>query len=250
MEGRINDMEQTQLNEQASNLTVSRSELKYLIGLEDRLDLIKSLDALLIPDTYGDYNGYSVRSVYFDGLDNQDYIEKINKTDFKKRVRLRIYSPEDKTAKFEIKKKWTHSQIKDSVIVSREDAEEMLKGNFEVLKKYDDETAELGYHICTTMGYRPVSMVEYRRRAYTHPQFSTRITLDSELRYCNFDYDLFTTKEPNYKAVTQLTETILEVKYEKYLFPYVQDVLKKCNLKKCPISKFGSSRALLNEFYY
>lgn len=234
----------------SGNLTVSRSELKYLIGLQDRLYLIKALDTLLVPDAYGDYNGYRVRSVYFDGLDNQDYIEKIQKTDFKKRIRLRIYSPEDQTAKFEIKKKWTHSQIKDSVIVSREDAKEMMQGNFEVLKNYDDETAELGYEICTTMGYRPVSMVEYMRRAYTHPQFNTRITLDSELRYSTFDYDLFTTREPNYISVTDLTETILEVKYERYLFPYIQEVLKHCQLKKCPISKFGSSRSLLDEFYY
>lgn len=242
-------MEQIQTKARPLNLTVSRSELKFLIGLEDRLYLIRALDALLIPDAYGDYNGYPVRSVYFDGLDNQDYVEKVQKFDFKKRVRLRAYSPHDKTANFEIKKKWTHSQIKDSVIVSREDAQEILKGNFEVLKKYDDETAELGYHICTTMGYRPVSMVEYMRRAYTHPQFNTRITLDNELRYTNTNFDLFTTEEPNYTTVTDLTETILEVKYEKYLFPYVQDVLKKCNLKKCPISKFGSSRALLNKFY-
>lgn len=236
-----------QLQEYSNNnkLTVHRSELKYLIGLDDRLKLLQFLDSMLIPDAYGGYAGYTVRSIYFDGVDDQDYYEKMNKSDFQKRVRIRSYSPDDKTAKFEIKKKWARNQIKDSLIVSREDALEMINGNFEVLKKYSGETAELGYEICTTMNYRPVSMVEYKRRAYTHPQFQTRITLDSELRYTNFDDGLFDEDSPNYINVTDLSETILEVKYEKFLLPYLQDALTSLNLKKCPISKFGSSRSIL-----
>ena len=176
----------------SDQLSVSRDELKFLIGLKDRMYLIQAFNQILTPDAYGDYSGYSVRSVYFDGLDNQDYVERRIKTPFNKRIRLRVYSPQDQTAKFEIKKKWTKNQIKDSVVVTRADAIEMLNGNFEVLKNYDSPTAELGYEICTTSGYRPVSMVEYKRRAYTHPQFSTRITLDSDLRYSDTNLDLFT----------------------------------------------------------
>ncbi|MGP6140383.1 MULTISPECIES: polyphosphate polymerase domain-containing protein [unclassified Jeotgalibaca] len=232
-----------------NKITVFRSERKYLLGLEDRMQLIKSLHAILVPDAYGGYNGYSVRSVYFDSLDNQDYNEKMQKFEFVKRVRLRIYDIKDQMVKFEIKKKKPGNQIKDTLLVTRLDAEEMLKGNFEVLKNYEGDTAELGYEICTTMGYRPISMVEYKRRAFTHPFFSTRITLDNELKYCNFDYDLFAEK-PNYHYAMPLTDTILEVKYDRFLFPQLQDVLTRCNLKKCPISKFGSSRQLLENYYY
>lgn len=232
----------------AKALTVSRREMKFMINLEDRMRLIAALDKVLIPDAYGSYDGYRVRSVYFDGLDNQDYIERKHKYDFVKRVRIRAYSAEDTTAKFEIKKKWSHSQVKDSVIISREDAIEMTNGNFEVLKKYDDPTAELGYEICTTMGYRPVSTVEYKRRAYTHPSFSTRITLDNELQYSNFDNDLFH-EDPNYIQVLPITQTILEVKFDTYLLPQLQDVLSSIHLEKCPVSKFASSRSLLEEYY-
>lgn len=233
----------------AESLTVSRKELKFLLNLEDRMRLIVALDQILIPDVYGDYDGYRVRSVYFDGLDNQDYVERAKKYAFVKRIRIRAYTSEDQTAKFEIKKKWQHGQVKDSVIVTREDAKEIVKGNFEVLKKYNDPTAELGYELCTTMGYRAVSMVEYKRRAYTHPFFNTRITLDSELQYCNFAYDLFD-ENPNYEQVLPITQTILEVKFENYLFPQIQTVLASLNLEKCPISKFASSRSLLEQYYY
>ena len=47
-------------------LSVSRREVKYLISQEDRLFLLEALDKLLTPDAYGGYNGYVVRSVYFD----------------------------------------------------------------------------------------------------------------------------------------------------------------------------------------
>lgn len=232
-----------------NKLTVFRSERKYLIGLEDRMQLIKALHTILVPDAYGGYNGYRVRSVYFDGRDNQDYNERRQKFEFVKRVRLRVYDINDQMVKFEIKKKKSGNQIKDTLLIHRADAQEMINGNYEVLKKYEGETAELGYEVCTTMGYRPISMVEYKRRAFTHPSFSTRITLDSELRYCNFDYDLFA-ERPNYHYAMGLTDTILEVKYDRFLFPQLQDVLTRCNLNKCHISKFGSSRQLLEEFYY
>lgn len=234
----------------SDQLSVSRDELKFLLGLKDRMYLIQAFNQILTPDAYGDYSGYSVRSVYFDGLDNQDYVERRIKTPFNKRIRLRVYSPQDQTAKFEIKKKWTKNQIKDSVVVTRADAIEMLNGNFEVLKNYDSPTAELGYEICTTSGYRPVSMVEYKRRAYTHPQFSTRITLDSDLRYSDTNLDLFTEEEVNFTNVTDITETILEVKYERFLLPQIQEVLSYVNLKKNNISKFGTSRSLLETYYY
>lgn len=231
-------------------LQVSRSEKKYLIDLKDRLYLIDAFNRILKPDAYGDYSGYSVRTVYFDGMDNQDYTGKMIKKGFQKRIRLRVYTPQDKTAKFEIKKKWSHSQVKDSIVVTREDAIEMLNGNFEVLKNYRGETAELGYELCTVNGYRPVSMVEYKRRAFTHPQFSTRITMDNELRYTYFNFDLFSEEEINYTRVTDITETILEVKYERFLLPQIMSVLANVKLQSCPYSKFGESRSLLQEYYY
>ena len=38
--------------------------------------MIDALDKLLTPDSYGGYDEYVVRSVYFDSLENDDYIDK------------------------------------------------------------------------------------------------------------------------------------------------------------------------------
>lgn len=235
--------------QKSKTLSVSRREVKYLLSLPDRLFLLDALDRILIPDAYGGYNGYTVRSVYFDSITNEDYEAKRQHADEKKRIRLRVYHPEDKTAKFELKRKYFGREIKESLIVSREDAKEILKGNYQVLFHYQSGMVQYVYDVMTTRLYRPVSLIEYDRRAYTHPNFNTRITMDNNLRYCDFCYDLFAEKL-NYQSGLAGDETILEVKYDRFLFKQIQEVLGKCDLSRKPPSKFGTSRSLLKMYYY
>lgn len=232
----------------ADVLAVSRREVKYLLSLPDRLFLLGALDQLLTPDAYGGYNGYTVRSVYFDSIDNEDYRDKKLHADEKKRIRLRVYHPDDQKAKFELKRKSFGRELKESVVVSREDAQEILKQNYSVLLHYDTPTARYAYDLMTTRLYRPVSLIEYDRRAYTHPNFNTRVTMDNNLRCCEFCYDLFS-HYLNFKALMPKDETILEIKYDRFLFRQIQEVLVQCDLSRKPPSKFGSSRKLLKSYY-
>lgn len=228
------------------NLSVSRREIKYLLSLPDRLYLLNALDQLLIPDAYGGYNGYTVRSVYFDSVINEDYIDKKNHANEKKRIRIRVYHPDDKTAKFELKRKSYGRELKESIVISREDAKEMLNGNYKVLLKYNNRIARYAYDLMTTRMYRPVSLIEYDRRAYTHPHFNTRVTMDNNLRYCDFCYDLFS-HHLNFKSAMPKDKTILEIKYDRFLFKQIQKVLSHCDLTRKPPSKFGTSRQMLKK---
>lgn len=229
-------------------LAVSRKEVKYLLNLPDRLYLLGALDQLLTPDAYGGYNGYTVRSVYFDSITNEDYMDKRNHADEKKRIRVRVYHPDDKVAKFELKRKSFGRELKESVVISRADAQRILKRDYTALLNYDNPTARYAYDLMTTRLYRPVSLIEYDRRAYTHPNFNTRVTMDNNLRYCDFCYDLFG-KNLNFKAALPKDETILEIKYDRFLFRQVQEALSQCDLSRKPPSKFGSSRDILKYCY-
>lgn len=230
-------------------LSVARREVKYLVSLPDRLYLLSALSQLLIPDAYGGYNGYTVRSVYFDSITNEDYRDKKEHADEKKRIRIRVYHPDDQKVKFELKRKSFGRELKESVIISREDAEHLLKRDYSVLLHYDNDTARYGYDLMSTRLYRPVSLIEYDRRAFTHPDFNTRVTMDNNLRYCDFCYDLFN-HHLNFKKALPADETILEIKYDRFLFRQIQEVLSQCDLTRKPPSKFGSSRSVLKEFYY
>ena len=229
-------------------LAVSRREVKYLLNLPDRLFLLGAMDRMLTPDAYGGYNGYTVRSVYFDSIANDDYWDKKHHADEKKRIRLRIYHPEDQTAKFELKRKSYGRELKESVVISRADAQGLLRGDTGVLLHYDNSTARYAYEVMCSRCYRPVSLIEYDRRAYTHPDFNTRVTMDNNLRYCSFCYDLFGT-DLNFQSALPGDQTILEIKYDRYLFKQIQDALAQCDLSGIPPSKFGSSRSILKDYF-
>lgn len=68
------------------------------------------------------------------------------------------------------------------------------------------------------------------------------------MRFCEFDHDLFA-KHLNFKSAMPKEQTILEIKYDRFLFKQIQDVLSKCDLSKKPPSKFGTSRQILKEYY-
>ena len=231
-------------------LSVSRKEVKFLVSSTDRVYLLNSLSQILVPDKYGDYNGYKTRSIYFDSIDNEDFREKQIKTEKRKRIRVRIYNEEDRFAKFEIKRKHFERELKESITITKEDAIRLINREYSVLLNYKDNPLyEYAFNLMKSKSYRPVSMVEYDRRAFTHEFFNTRVTLDNNLRFTNFNYDLFN-KNINFQKVLPGDKSILEVKYDRFLFQQLQEVLSKCNFVGKPPSKFGTSRQLLNTYYY
>lgn len=231
-------------------LSVSRKEVKFLVSSTDRVYLLNSLSQILVPDKYGDYNGYKTRSIYFDSIDNEDFREKQIKTEKRKRIRVRIYNEEDKFAKFEIKRKHFERELKESITITKEDAIRLINREYSILLNYKDNPLyEYAFNLMKSKLYRPVSMVEYDRRAFTHEFFNTRVTLDNNLRFTNFNYDLFN-KNINFQKGLPGDKSILEVKYDRFLFQQLQEVLSKCNFVGKPPSKFGTSRQLLNTYYY
>ncbi|MGC5816096.1 polyphosphate polymerase domain-containing protein [Clostridium perfringens] len=231
-------------------LSVSRKEVKFLVSSTDRVYLLNSLSQILVPDKYGDYNGYKTRSIYFDSIDNEDFREKQIKTEKRKRIRVRIYNEEDKFAKFEIKRKHFERELKESITITKKDAIRLINREYSVLLNYKDNPLyEYAFNLMKSKSYRPVSMVEYDRRAFTHEFFNTRVTLDNNLRFTNFNYDLFN-KNINFQKGLPGDKSILEVKYDRFLFQQLQEVLSKCNFVGKPPSKFGTSRQLLNTYYY
>ncbi|EGT5620305.1 polyphosphate polymerase domain-containing protein [Clostridium perfringens] len=231
-------------------LSVSRKEVKFLVSSTDRVYLLNSLSQILVPDKYGDYNGYKTRSIYFDSIDNEDFREKQIKTEKRKRIRVRIYNEEDRFAKFEIKRKHFERELKESITITKEDAIRLINREYSVLLNYKDNPLyEYAFNLMKSKSYRPVSTVEYDRRAFTHEFFNTRVTLDNNLRFTNFNYDLFN-KNINFQKGLPGDKSILEVKYDRFLFQQLQEVLSKCNFVGKPPSKFGTSRQLLNTYYY
>ena len=80
------------------------------------------------------------------------------------------------------------------------------------------------YREMRTRLLHPVVIVDYEREAYIHPAEEVRITFDMRVRTGLNSIDLFNPRVPTV-PVLRHDETILEVKYNRVLPPYLVQVL-------------------------
>lgn len=223
-------------------LSVLRREFKFLMSHDNAIALQNELDMLLGTDKYSQKGYYYVRSLYYDSWNNKDYIQKFDGLENRRKIRIRIYSSKQENAKFEIKEKQGAYQKKDSLIVDRQHAEAFIKGEYAGLLDYEEPVAHRLFTLMTLGAYRPVSIIEYERRAYMYDQFSTRITFDKNVRSCENFYDIFRDDIPFVPVF--MDQVILEVKFNGTLLESVKSVLGKYNLTNISMSKYGMGRPI------
>ena len=223
---------------------IYRYEKKYLLGKVLANDIQEEIKHLMNQDENGTTGGqYLVRSLYFDSIYNKDYYDKMDGVENRKKIRIRIYSIKDIFGKLESKIKCGDLQTKKSIIISRYEIEELIKGNYEVLL---DDASEERLHFYITLKnelYKPVTMVEYDRTAFFSSQYNTRVTFDRNVRFSETNYNLFS----NNVAVKEafIGKTILEVKYNEKLLPYISKQLSNYNLTQMAISKYCTCRPVM-----
>ena len=221
-----------------SVLKTFRHEYKYVIPYEEMLLLRNKLDKLL--DIDRSYDGYMIRSLYFDSIDDMDYYEKLNGEMIRKKIRLRIYDPNGKIVKLELKAKYDYHQLKESLIITKEDAQELIKGNYDILLDYKEDLALRIYTILTTGYYKPKVIIEYNRIAYMS-KTTTRITFDFEIKSSNNIEDFFN-EDINYIENIDKKDVVLEVKFDRFLEPYISTILNKYISRNQSVSKYMMGR--------
>lgn len=222
-------------------LDVLRTEKKYPVSGAQLYRLVSVLGQVFPLDEYcKDGRGYLVRSVYFDSFDNRDFFEKEAGVECRKKIRLRTYG-KDSTVKLEWKQKQGSVQRKRSLILSREDAEALIKGEYRVLLSYDVPIAKEFYTLMVSQLYRPRCMVQYYRQAFVVPVNQTRITVDYGLSTHEGSFGLFSKVPPFYPAAG-LGRATLEVKYDHFLPGYVKDILSPFGLTEISSSKYVAAR--------
>jgi len=224
-------------------IEVLRREEKYPLDLKDAYIYSNMFGTILMPDKFSQDGSYMVRSLYFDTPDDKDYFEKVTEQNIRRKIRLRIYNPNDTKAKLELKQKENIFQKKRSLYVSKEDALELIKGNYSVLLKYEDPLAVEFFVIMSTEVYRPKSIVEYRRRAFIAKENNIRLTFDKEICATESSYDLFSKNLPM-TPVFPMDRVVFEVKYDKFLLSYITDIISRIDARNITSSKYCLSRAI------
>ncbi len=215
-----------------------RYEFKYHINYNEMCRLVKELSQLLDYDQSN--KGYLVRSLYFDSINDIDLMDKQSGILERKKIRIRIYDPMNSVIKLEIKQKYDKHQLKESLIISKEMAQELIQGNYSSLLSLNNDVANKIYLIMQTNCYRPKCIVEYNRLAFK-TNSKTRVTFDYNIKKTDNVTCLFN-NNINYLGLTNSNNITLEIKYDSFLEEYVGSVLRRYITLNDSISKYELAR--------
>ena len=88
--------------------------------------------------------------------------------------------------------------------------------------------------------YRPKVIIEYQRIAYM-TKTTTRITFDYDIKKSD-NYEAFFDKNINYIKMIDAKDIVLEVKFDRFLEPYVSKFLEKYISRGQSVSKYVMGR--------
>lgn len=222
---------------------VLRKEKKYLINSIQVNKLSMMLANVLHEDEHNKNDGYSIRSLYFDSIDDRDYQDKEDGVEVRRKIRLRCYGSNAEYAMLEMKQKQGDNQKKRSLKMEKEDAKELIRGNYGILLKYSNPFASECYALMNMECYKPKAVLEYKRKAYIAKENNIRITIDSNIIATESCFDIFSDNLLQ-NSVYNPYLAVLEVKYNGFLLSYIKDVINNCNEIQTSVSKYILSRTI------
>ncbi len=228
---------------------VLRQEKKFLIGLPEYYYHSGNLAKFMLEDPHNRGDGYPIRSLYFDSLEDRDFQEKVDGVTLRRKIRLRCYGPDSDFALLEVKQKEANLQKKRSLRLSRETAVRLARGDYSALLSLREPLAQECYAVMNIHGYQPRSVVEYRRRALTARENKIRVTFDHHIVGTESCFDIFDNALSQY-PVQDPSLVVLEVKYNGFLLSYIKDMLSGCAAGELSVSKYCLSRTVGKHFNF
>ena len=228
---------------------VLRQEKKFLITLEQFYRHRARLLQVMALDAHSRGDGYPIRSLYFDTLDDQDFQEKEDGVELRRKLRLRCYGPDTPFAILEMKQKQGPMQKKRSLRLSREEAGRLAAGDYAPLVRRPEAFAHECYALMNLRCYRPAAVVEYRRQAFVAKENRIRVTFDHHITATESRFDLFA-PDLALNSVLDPGLAVLEVKYNGFLLSYIKDLLLACDGSESSVSKYCLGRGISKHYRF
>lgn len=228
---------------------VLRQEKKYLISLSQFYRYSSDLSHILSLDGHSDGEGYLIRSLYFDTLDDKDYEDKEDGVELRRKIRLRNYGPDTPYAMLEMKQKQGANQKKRSLRMKREDAARLAGGDYSVLLQYEEPFAAECFSLMNMLCYRPKAVITYHRKAFVAKENKIRVTFDHHIVGTESCYDIFSDSLIQ-NSILDPYLVVLEVKYNGFLLSYIKDMLRECDSSELSVSKYCLGRAVSKHYRF
>ena len=226
----------------SGKLITMRHEEKFICS-EKQLTLIKSrLQTILPLDVNQEGEDYQIRSLYFDTFDDRLLRESVDGVKRRHKYRIRFYNMQ--TSFFRMERKDTDGSLKQkqSAVLTHDQVSDVLEG-----KGFSDSNTELlreVYLLQQTEGLRPVTIVDYRRTAFTYPTGNIRITFDRNISGTHSCADFL---DPHALLIPVMPhgKHVLEVKYDGILPGYIAKALDIGSLAQISFSKYAYVRSIM-----
>jgi len=217
-----------------------RMEVKYLIPNN-------IIDIIMVPlmehmelEPYSKNGFQSISSIYFDTYDWQAFYAKMDGLEHRQKFRIRNYNtpPLDKDKVYiEIKEKFDSFIIKRRDLIPLIDIKEFVYNHKPL--QVDEVTNDWRYNILRN-AIKPKLLNRYDRLAFESPHYpGLRVTLDRNVQYAMIQEINF--EEPTHNVLWGHTHSILEIKFVEFLPVFIVDIIRRNNLTREAISKYGYS---------
>ena len=218
--------------------TVYRHELKYFVSTAQIEVLKNRISGIMCPDPHIFESGrYSIRSVYFDDYQNRCFYENENGNDPRAKYRIRIYNQCADRISLELKQKEKGRTRKTSCLLTIEQTEVLLKGNY--LSDIAEKPKLLQALCADIMVNRlcPVVIVEYDRYPYLYKNGNVRITFDTCISSSKDVKSFFQNSIPK-RSILPKGLQLLEVKFDGFLPDIIYRALQLDDLQQTAFSKY------------
>lgn len=216
-----------------------RTEDKFLCSEQEFLILQSRISAILRCDANTNSNlGYKITSVYFDDMNDSNYMDSESGIQERKKYRIRIYNDSFDVIKLEVKYKFNNKVLKKTKIIDFKDMLLLLHGYCIKDEDMSIESPVTLFNLAIRENLlRPKVIVEYDRAAYVYASGNVRITFDRNVR-CSTDFKRFVQGNTGqYQIVPELSR-ILEIKYDELIPGFILQVLENGNMQQISYSKY------------
>lgn len=220
-----------------------RHEQKYYISDQEYELLSRRLPLTMDRDKHARKSGkYFIRSLYFDDYLDSAFADKFSGVESRDKYRIRIYNLRDDVISLERKHKEGAFIQKQSLRLSREEADSLIRGDFGFLYRRGEKFARELYAAFRLGHLRPRVIVDYWREAYVFPLEDVRVTFDMDIRTAYRSTAIFNKALPTYPAMEEYG-MVMEVKFNGHLPAYIRTLIQPAyNAQRAAISKYCMSR--------
>lgn len=221
-----------------------RHEDKYIIDLPQKEILNIKVKTLLKPDEHaGKDNKYTIRSLYLDNIAEECLKDNLYGKDPRSKYRIRYYNNDTSHIVLEKKTKKRSMCLKESIIISKKECEEIILGKIPIIKTNDSLLRKQILSDLLTKSLLPKTIVTYDRTPYVYGPGNVRITFDDNISSSN-DIKHFLECDYIQRPILPIGQSILEVKWDELLPKHIQNVMMLNNLEWTAFSKYFMCRVM------